>query len=299
MYNGTSENSRNTSSSRSLDPAKSRRLLSRASRDSNQEKPEKSDTSGQIGGSKASELFNFKEVGVFVSKNHNKTKSFGSSYSRKQSNSNKSSVHSISKHSDESLDRPDARNLSKQDSSDFSNKTANDDSNSQNASYHNVLSDLNPHHQQKKSAELNSNRNPYENGNNKPSLLPRNNSIQQVNPKQEDTNELTKPIDLISPSEVFELNSEKTTSLVKEKRIAVPVASRIVNEDVIQRIKNKVNSNTQMSNPGQYSFSNSFLSEFLTSKAREKRADFHTDAQDEESGDCRKRPSTTPILISN
>ena len=300
MNNGNSENSRNFPSARSLDPAKSRRHLNQASRDSNQEKSEKSDTSGTVTGSEASELFNFKEVGVFVNKNRQKTKSFGGGYPRKRPNSNKSSVHSNSKHSDESSEKHDARNSSKQDSSDISNKTANEDSNSQNASYHNVLTDLKPQHQQKKSADATSSRNSYDNAGNKPSSLPKSNSNQQPTVKPESSNEFTKPLDSLYNPDIFETAAEKASPAFKEKRIAVPIASKIVNEDVLQRIKSKVSASALPSNTSQNSFANSFLAEFMTAKTKEKRPEAPLNLQqEEESKDFRKQTVVkSPIIMS-
>lgn len=279
MDNGNPENFRNPPYSRSVDPNQSRRRLNKSSQDPNQDKSEKSEHSGNKSTNKASDLFNFKEVGVFVRKKQLKTKSFGSVHSNKHSNSNKSSLHSISKHSDESSDKPDRRHTAKQDSSDSSNKTANEDSNSQNASYQNVLSDLKPHHQTKKSVDAVLGRNSPESMLSK-AVLPANyNNSQQVFLK----NETVSGIVLSEPRSKTECNEpvDKSSPLMKEKRIAIPMASKIVNEEVIQRIKNKVSSTTQNNNQNQFSFSNSFLSEFMASKAKEKKSGVSSVLQEE------------------
>lgn len=296
MDNGNPENFRNPPYTRSVDSKTLRRRLNQASQDSNQDKSEKSDHSGNKSISKASELFNFKEVGVFVRKKQLKTKSFGSTKSNKHSNSNKSSVHSSFKHSDESTDKPDVRNVSKQDSSDSSHKNANEDSNSQNASYQNVLSDLKPQHQTKKSVDAAFlGRNTPESMLNKSPLPAKNIQSQQLNIKLDNSNELALG-ESRSKTECCE-PVDKSSPLMKEKRISVPVASKIVNEEVIQRIKSKVSSTTQSYNPNQFSFTNSFLSEFMASKAKEKKLGASLETEEEEFKESQYRIGTYSLFF--
>lgn len=266
MNNRTPDNFRNSTENKPLDTGKGRQTSKDIGQEPNQEK---ADPSGGNATNKASSLFDFNEVGVFVRKKHVKNKSIGSTHSWKNSNSHKSSNLSTSKHSDESLEKTDGRVHSKQNSSDASNKTANDETNSQNASYHNLLIDFKPHHLQKKSADMTMSRGSVDNTTStRPVILPSNISNMQLNPKQESDSGSGESKSKSDSNE----GSEKSITPIghlREKRVAVPIASKMVKGEVIERIKNKVASTTNSNNNLSFSFSNSFLAEFK----REKRSD--------------------------